>query len=119
MAQVVSPLAFTFSFVGGLIVWFGYGVVAVARNRLRCLTRGDWQSAGRARSCREFVPPGYAAFILVALGFGLLAGLVAGLVPQSRSFSFACAAHISAAAAYGTGLRALAHHGYLPFAEPS
>jgi hypothetical protein len=119
LAQIVSPLAFALAFVGGLMLWFGIGVVAVVGSALYRLLRGRWRWHRRSSSSAEFVPPGYGAFLPLALGLGLLAGVVVGLVPDSISFWLSCAAHVTAGAAYGGLLRALARNGYLPFPEPS
>lgn len=119
LAQVVSPLAFTLAFVGGLMLWFGIGAVQLVGRAPCRLLRGGWHGRRQSPPATRSVPPGYGAFLPLALGFGLLAGAVAGLVPQSSSFVFSCAAHLVAGAAYGASLRALARNGYLPFAEPS
>lgn len=55
----------------------------------------------------------------LSLSLGLLAGVVAGLAPQSPSFWISCLAHATAGGAYGALLRGLAQRGYLPFPEPS
>jgi hypothetical protein len=117
LAQLVSPLAFALAFAGGLVSWFGIGVVSVVGSALVALLRGRW---GRRRTpaAKVSVPPGYGAFLPVAMGFGLVAGVVAGLVPQASSFWLPCAAHLVAGALYGGALRALARHGVLPFPEP-
>jgi len=119
LAQFVSPLAFALAFVAGLMLWFGLGVFSVLADALYRLLRGRWRVRRPSPPATEFVPPGYGAFLPVALGFGLLAGVVAGLVPQSTSFWSSCATHVAAGAAYGGLLRSLARHGYLPFPEPS
>jgi len=119
LAQLVSPLAFALAFVGGLMVWFGIGVVAVVASTLYQLLRGRWHSRRPPLAATEIVPPGYGAFLPLALGFGLVAGVVAGLVPQSTSLWLSCVEHLAAGAAYGGVLRALARHGYLPFPEPA
>jgi hypothetical protein len=119
LAQLVSPLAFTLAFVGGLMLWLGIGVLSVVSGALYRLVRGHRHWRLRSPSATAFVPPGYGLFLPLALGFGLAAGVVAGLVPQAISFWLSCAAHLIAGAAYGGALRALARHGYLPFTEPS
>ena len=119
LAQIVSPLAFALAFVGGLMLWFGIGFLSVVGNALDRLLRGRWRSRTPSPTGTEFVPPGYGAFLPLALGSGLLAGMVAGLVPESRSFWLSCAAHLTVGAAYGGALRSLARHGYLPFPEPA
>jgi hypothetical protein len=119
LAQVVSPLAFALAFAAGLMLWFGIGVVSVVGKALHRVLRGRWHWRRSSPSASGFVPPGYGAFLPVAVVCGLLAGAVAGLVPQSTSFWSACAAHAVAGAVYGGALRALARHGYLPFPEPS
>ena len=86
LAQLVSPLAFALAFAGGLMLWFGIGVVAVVGSALQRLVRGRWHRRRRLPSATVFVPPGYGAFLPLAVGFGLLAGAIAGLVPQSPSF---------------------------------
>lgn len=119
LAQFVSPLAFVLAFVSGLLLWFGVGAVTLVGGAVRRLLGGRGDGNPRPPSDRVIVPPGYGAFLPLALGFGLLAGFVAGLVPQASSFWLACGAHLAAGAAYGAALRALARHGYLPFPEPS
>jgi hypothetical protein len=119
LAQVVSPLAFSGAFIGGLILWFGIGVVSVVGDALYRLVRGRWRWHRGSPSATQFVPPGCGAFLPLALGFGLLAGVVAGLAHPSTSFWGSCGAHLAAGAAYGSWLRALALRGYLPFPEPS
>jgi hypothetical protein len=112
-------MAFVLAFVGGLLLWFGIGLVAVVGNALYRVLRGSWHWRRRSASATQFVPPGYGAFLPLGLGFGFLAGVIAGLVPQSPSFWLACSAHVTAGAVYGGALRALARHGYLPFPEPA
>jgi hypothetical protein len=119
LVQIVSPMAFVLAFVGGLLLWFGIGLVAVVGNALYRVLRGGWHWRRRSASATQFVPPGYGAFLPLGLGFGFLAGVIAGLVPQSSSFWLACSAHVIAGAVYGGALRALARHGYLPFPEPA
>jgi hypothetical protein len=114
-AQFVSPVAFALVFVGGLVLWFGIGVVAVVGKALFRLARGrsDWRTGQHAET-----PTGYGAFVALGVVFGLLAGVVVGFVPQATSFLGSCAVHVAAGGAYGGALYALARHGYLPFAEP-
>jgi hypothetical protein len=118
-AQVVSPFAFALAFMGGILLWFGIGVAAVVGSALQRLLRGGWDRRRRSPLATQSVPPGHGAFLPLALGAGLLAGAVVGLVPESTSFWLSCAAHVAAGAAYGGSLRALARRGYLPFPEPS
>ena len=120
LAQFVSPLAFALSFAGGLVLWFGVGVVTVVGRGLPRLLSGRRRRARTAAPpAAATIPPGHGSFLPLALAFGLLAGIVAGSVPQASSFWFSCAAHLVAGAAYGTALRALARRGYLPFPEPA
>lgn len=119
LAQGVSPLAFVLTFVGGMLLWFGVGAVTWVGGAIRRLFRGRRPGDRSPSSDRVIVPPGYGAFLPLALGFGLLAGVVAGLVPQASSFWLALGAHLAAGAVYGGALRALARHGYLPFPEPA
>jgi len=119
IAQAVSPFAFALAFVGGLLLWFGFGVVSAVAKGLYRLLRGRWRLPAPMSPGTELVPSGYGGFLPVGLCLGLVAGVVAGLVPQSTSFWGACAAHVAAGGAYGGLLRGLARHGYLPFPEPA
>lgn len=119
LAQVVSPLAFALAFAGGLMLWFGIGALSVVHGALRRGLRGRGNRRRPSRPATQRIPPGYGVFLPVALGLGLLAGVIGGLVPQAASFWLSCAAHLAAGAAYGSALRALARHGYLPFPEPA
>lgn len=118
LAQLVSPLAFALAFVGGLMLWLGVGVLSLVGRALYGLMRGRRQWRRRSRQAAGSPPPGSGAFLPLALGFGLLAGVVAGLAPQSISFWLACGGHLLVGAAYGAALRALARNGYLPLPEP-
>jgi hypothetical protein len=119
LAQFVSPLAFVLTFVAGMLLWFGVGAVTLVGGALRRLFRGRGEGSPLPPPDRVVVPPGYGAVLPLALGFGVVAGGVAGIVSQASSFWLACGAHLAAGAAYGSALRALARHGYLPFPEPS
>jgi hypothetical protein len=119
LAQITSPLAFALAFAGGLMLWFGVGVVSVAGQALYRLLRGTWRRQRTAPGVEVLVPPGHGAFLPLALLCGLLAGLVAGVVPESKSFLGACAAHLAVGSGYGLLLRVLAQEGLLPFPEPS
>lgn len=116
-AQWLSPLALALAFVAGLLLWFGVGVVSVVGGAVWRLLTGRFRASAPDPS-RELVPPGYGAFLPLSVGSGVLAGLVAAWTCDASPGWIVAASHIAAGAAYGLSVRALAHHGYLPFPEP-
>jgi len=118
IAQIVSPLAFLLTFVSGLMLWFGAGVIALVGKALYRMLRGTWRWRRAASESEVQLPPGHGGFVLLGLVFGLLAGIVAGIFTESQSFWTVCSAHVIACAGYGLLLRTLARSGYLPFPEP-
>ncbi len=116
-AQFVSPVLFFLAFLAGVLLWFAVGVAGLVGGGLWRLLRGRIPS--KLDSSEELVPPGYGAFVPVGAGLGLVAGAIAAFTSETGSVFWICGAHLLAGIAYGAGLRALAHHGYLPFPEPS
>jgi hypothetical protein len=119
LAAVASPLALVLTFAGGMLLWFGLGVVTVIGGGLLRMLRGraPWKRA--VRPDEEAVPSGHGAFLFLGVGLGLAAGVVVGSAsPANASFAFVCIAHTAVGAAYGGALRELARRGYLPFPEP-
>lgn len=117
LLQTASTFGFALVFVGGTLLWTGIGLVTVVVGGLWNLLRGRVPGPKGLRSCDRIVPPGYRAFIVLGVAFGLVLGLLAGL---ATAFSVPAAVAIWTAAglAYGVVLWMAAHHGYLPFLEP-
>ncbi|HSG50221.1 MAG TPA: hypothetical protein VLA43_20510, partial [Longimicrobiales bacterium] len=109
VVQVLSPLAFGVTFVGGLFLWMGVGIVAVVGRFFVLLARGRLRAEAPKRTER-LVPPGYRIFPVLGgvlgLGMGLLAGLLTPLTVM-----VAAGAWTAAGAAYGWVLRQAAHEG--------
>ena len=116
-AQFVSPVAFFLAFLGGVLIWFAFGVVGLVGGGLwRLLRRG---LPSRLDASSELVPPGYGAFVPMGVLLGAVAGVWAALTSDGGSLAWIGGLHLVVGALYGLALRALAHHGYLPFPEPS
>jgi hypothetical protein len=119
LAQTTSPLAFVLTFVGGMLLWFGVGVLSMIGDLLHRLLRGRWRTPRPTHDAETLVPAGHGAFLPLSLVLGALAGLVAGLASETGSFFMAFAIHLAAGGGYGALLRGMARQGYLPFPEPS
>jgi hypothetical protein len=116
LLQTVAVFAFVLDFVGGTLLWAGLGIATVVVRALPRLLRGRLPSwpAGKAERA---VPPGYGAYLVLGVGFGLLVGTVAGLATDLTMLP-ALAAWTLLGTGYGGALWLAAHHGYLPFLEP-
>jgi hypothetical protein len=118
LAQVASTFAFPLAFCAGLVFWLGLGVASVILGALPNLLRGKRPPAAHLDASQALVPPGYGSFVVFSvLGAGA-AGVCVGLLSQA-SLPTALACYGAAGTLYGVALRTLAHHGYLPFPEPS
>ena len=118
LAQVASVFAFPLAFFAGLLFWLGLGVVTVLVGGVWNLVRGRIPSADSLDPTETLVPPGYGSFPLFSILFCGVSGLLVALVSPVPLLS-AVAVYGGAGAAYGLLLWLLAHHGYLPFPEPS
>lgn len=108
---------FVATFLGGLLLWMGLGIVSVLGRLLVGLVRRRVPDPPAADGSERLVPTGYGAFLVLGVMAGMGTGMVAGLT-TSAPLARALAAWTLAGAAYGWALRSLAHHGYLPFPEP-
>ena len=118
LAQAATVFAFPAALFAGLAYWFGFGVVAVVIGALANLVRGRLPSPADLTTAEALVPPGYGAFVFFAVAFCSGAGLLAWLLSDAPFLQTLCA-YAATGGVYGSGLRWLAHHGYLPFPEPA
>lgn len=116
VVQVLSPMAFGVTFVGGLLLWMGLGIVAVVGRFLILVARGRLRAEAPSRTER-LVPPGYRVFPILGGVLGAGMGLLAGLL-TTLTVVVAVGAWAATGVAYGWVLRRAAHEGYLPFPEP-
>ncbi|MDJ0850489.1 MAG: hypothetical protein QNK04_19120 [Myxococcota bacterium] len=116
-AQFVSPVAFFLAFLAGVLLWFAIGAVGLVGGGVWRLLSGRIPS--KLDTTEELVPPGYGVFVPLGVVLGLVAGGIAAVTSDGGSFVWICGPHVLAGLLYGAALRALAHHGYLPFPEPS
>lgn len=114
IVNIAGMFAFALIFVGGLVSWMGFGIVALLL-RLFQGTRQD-STAGTEKPAVQ-VPPGYRAFVVLGMVFGSLVGLLAGVFTP-LSVGTALSLWGGAGVAYGLVLWLAAHHAYLPFPEP-
>lgn len=117
VAEVVGVLAFAIPFLGGLLLWLGTGVLAVALSALRSLLRGRPPGPPGLRPGDLLVPPGYRWFPVLA-GVSSAAGGLLVAAASSATLLAALVGYLGLGLAYGLALQTLAHHGYLPFPEP-
>lgn len=113
----LGVFGFVGTFLAGLLLWMGLGIVTVVGRFLVGLARRRLPDSPAADGSERLVPTGYGAFLVLGVMAGMGTGVVAGLA-TSAPFARAVAAWTLAGAVYGGALRALAHHGYLPFPEP-
>ncbi|MCA9503140.1 MAG: hypothetical protein KC616_08650 [Myxococcales bacterium] len=114
VAQLAAALGFCLTFVGGLLLWFGLGLFGIVRTMWR-RRGGRVQRADGVKGV--LVPPGYRSFVVLGLLLPPTTGLLVGLLSTSPLL-LCMAIFTMAGLLYGICLRALAHHGYLPFPEP-
>jgi hypothetical protein len=117
LVQTASVFGFALVFAGGMLLWAGFGIVTVVFGALVSLVRGRRPGLDSPRITDRTVLPGYRAFPVMGLVFGLLLGLLAALATELTLLT-ATAAWTFAGLGYGLALWAAAHHGYLPFPEP-
>lgn len=117
LAQVLSVMVFPLSFFLGLVFWMGFGIFRVVLGAIRSLLRGGPLAAARLETDQTLVPPGYGAFVVIALVLTTLAGTIASVV-SAASVLVAVPVYAAVGGSYGLALWWLAHHGYLPFPEP-
>lgn len=113
--STIAPFAYFLIFFLGILIWVGFGVVALIFTLLRAFVT---RSGRKLPSLSEglLVPPGYRVFPvlggLIGGGLGILAALLTpgSLVTAGGPF-------LLAGIAYGGALWLAAHHGYLPFPD--
>lgn len=117
LVQTVSLFAFALVFVGGMMLWMGLGVATVVLKGLTRLARGKPPGPEGLEPTDQIVPSGYRGFVVLGVVMGLGMGILAALLtelPVGTGVRWWTVVGL----AYGLGLWAAAHHGYLPFPEP-
>lgn len=114
LVQTAGVFGFAMVFVGGTLVWMGFGFVALVVDSFRRLAAGVRRSHERSR---RVAPPGYRAYVVLGAVIGVGVGLLTGLATEAPP-GVSVAVWAATGLAYGLLLSAAAHHGYLPFLEP-
>lgn len=117
LVETLAIFGFAGVFVGGTLLWMGLGVATVVVKAVWSLLRGRRPGPGSMEAGDIVVAPGYRSFVVLGVVVGLGVGLVCGLVADAGMLA-ATGAWTGLGTAYGAGLSAAAHHGYLPFPEP-
>jgi hypothetical protein len=120
VAQIVSFLVLPLALVTGIQLWLGAAIVLLVPRFIRAVRRREWRSEVATPAAEiHAVPPGHAAFVVTGTAWGVVAGLVVGLVPSASSFPGAACAFAVLGLCYGLLTRALARRGLLPFPAES
>lgn len=117
LVQTVSVLAFGLVFVGGTLLWAGFGIAWVVVTGLWRLVRGRAYRPSSLPESDRVVPPGYRIYLVLGAAGGLGVGMLAGAITD-LSMMRAVTTWTVVGLAYGWLLWLAAHHGYLPFPEP-
>jgi len=117
LIETVGVLASILVFVGGTVLWMGFGVAAVILRALGSLVRGRLPTSATSADRDRLVPPGYRAYVVLGPFLGVAVGVLTALVTE-LGLLVAIGAWGGLGIAYGVCLYLAAHHGYLPFPEP-
>lgn len=117
LVQTAGALAFVLVFVGGTLIWTGFGIAAVVLRALGSLIRGRLPSPATSPTGDRLVPPGYRSYVFLGSVLGIAVGALAALVTELGAIP-AIGAWGGLGVFYGVSLSLAAHHGYLPFPEP-
>lgn len=117
LVQTASLFAFVLVFVGGTLIWMGFGIAAVVVRALVSLVRGRLPQPATSSSRKRLVPPGYHSYVILGAVLGATVGALAALVTDLGALK-AIGVWGGLGIGYGLCLSLAAHHGYLPFAEP-
>jgi len=117
LVQTASVLGFVLVFVGGTLIWAGFGAAGLVVSAFRALAGRGGARRSAAERDQRVAPRGYGAYVLLGAVVGISLGVLCALTTD-LSLGTAAASWTFTGLAYGLSLWAAAHHGYLPFLEP-
>jgi hypothetical protein len=109
--SIVSFLVFPLSMFLGFPAWLGSACLTLIFNR------AERQNNNPARGTAQFTPRGSWVFLPITIGVFLPVSLLAGLLAERMSFTWAASLYLVIGGLYGTGMWRLARTGLLPFPE--
>lgn len=115
--ETVASLALVLVFVGGTVIWMGFGVGAAVIRAAGRLGRGPRPRPATAADREDAVPQGYRVYTVLGGVLGTGVGLIAALTTDLGVLA-SLGAWGGLGLGYGALLTAAAHHGFLPFPEP-